>query len=128
MEMVRHLPHGLDHLLGRRFQGGVNLSIGEWQKIAVARAYMRDAPVLVLDEPASSMDARAEFEIFRRFADLSVGKISIFITHRFGTVRMADRILVLEDGRVAEAGGHEDLLAADGPYSKLFRLQAASYV
>ncbi|MSR35166.1 MAG: ABC transporter ATP-binding protein [Gemmatimonadetes bacterium] len=126
-DVIERLPEGLDHMLGRRFDGGANLSGGEWQKIALARAYMRDAQVLVLDEPTAALDARAEFQVFRRFSELTAGRIAVLISHRFSTVRMADRILVLEGGRVIEQGSHEALLAADGVYADLFKLQAAGY-
>ncbi|HEU0119052.1 MAG TPA: ABC transporter ATP-binding protein [Bryobacteraceae bacterium] len=121
------LPNGYDQMLGRRFEGGSDLSMGQWQKIALGRAYMRDAQLLVLDEPTSSLDARAEFEVFQRFADLTRGKMAILISHRFSTVRMADRILVLNGGRIEEEGTHEQLLAKAGRYAELFELQAAGY-
>jgi ATP-binding cassette, subfamily B, bacterial len=114
-------------MLGRRFEGGVDLSGGQWQKVALARAYMREAQVLILDEPTAALDARAEYEVFQRFADLTEGKIAIIISHRFSTVRMADHILVLEDGVVLEEGSHEELLAREGRYAELFTLQAAGY-
>ncbi|HSR41202.1 MAG TPA: ABC transporter ATP-binding protein, partial [Longimicrobiales bacterium] len=126
-EVVGQLEAGLDHMLGRRFEGGANLSGGEWQKIALARAYMRDAQVLVLDEPTAALDARAEYEVFQRFSELTKGRMAVLNSHRFSTVRMADRILVLEDGRVTEDGSHEELLAAEGRYAELFTLQAAGY-
>ena len=114
-------------MLGRRFDGGADLSAGQWQKIALARAYMRDAQVLILDEPTASLDARAEFEVFQRFAELTRGKMAILISHRFSTVRMADHILVLENGAILETGSHDELLALGGRYSELFELQAAGY-
>jgi ATP-binding cassette subfamily B protein len=101
--------------------------MGQWQKIALARAYMRDAQLLVLDEPTSSLDARAEFEVFQRFSELTKGKMAILISHRFSTVRMADRIMVLGDGRIVEEGTHAQLLARGGRYAELFELQAAGY-
>ena len=125
--MIARLPQGYDQPLGKRFNEGVDLSGGEWQKIAIARAYMREADVLILDEPTAALDARAEYEVFQRFRDLSRGKTAILISHRFSTVRMADRILVLENGRVVEAGAHEDLVAAGGRYAELFELQASGY-
>jgi ATP-binding cassette, subfamily B, bacterial len=114
-------------MLGRRFEGGVDLSTGQWQKISLARAYMRDAQILILDEPTASLDARAEFEVYQRFVDLTAGKMAILISHRFSTVRMADRILVLEDGRIVEQGSHQQLVSLAGKYSELFELQAAGY-
>jgi ATP-binding cassette, subfamily B, bacterial len=125
--VIDALPQRYGTMLGRRFEGGVDLSGGQWQKVALARAYLRDAQVLILDEPTAALDARAEFEVFQRFADLTRGKIAILISHRFSTVRMADRILVMEDGRVLEEGGHEDLIASGGRYAELFGLQAAGY-
>jgi len=125
--VVAGLPRGYDQSLGKRFNEGSDLSGGEWQKIAIARAYMRDADVLILDEPTAALDARAEYEVFQRFRDLSRGKTAILISHRFSTVRMADRILVLENGRVAESGAHEDLVASGGRYAELFELQASGY-
>jgi ATP-binding cassette subfamily B protein len=126
-EVVAQLPHHYEQMLGRRFDGGVDLSGGEWQKIALARAYLRDAQLLVLDEPTAALDARSEFEVFQRFAELTAGKMALFISHRFSTVRMADRIVVLESGRIAEEGSHNQLLARAGRYSEMFELQAASY-
>ncbi|PUZ23468.1 ABC transporter ATP-binding protein [Chitinophaga parva] len=125
--VVAKLPNGYQQALGRRFNNGVDLSGGEWQKIALARAYMRDATVLILDEPTAALDARAEYEVFQRFAELTHGKSAILISHRFSTVRMADRIMVLEKGTVLEIGSHEELLARDGRYAELFHLQAAGY-
>jgi len=125
--VIDALPAGFEQMLGRRFDGGVDLSAGQWQKIALARAYMRDAQVLVLDEPTASLDARAEFEVFRQFTTLTRGKMAVLISHRFSTVRMADRILVLEAGQIVEQGSHEDLVAGGGRYSELFELQAAGY-
>jgi ATP-binding cassette subfamily B protein len=125
--VIGRLPQGLEQMLGRRFDGGVDLSVGEWQKMALARAYMRDAQVLILDEPTASLDARAEYEVFLRFADLTRGRMAVLISHRFSTVRMADRILVLEGGGIREQGTHEELLGLGGHYAELFRLQAAGY-
>ncbi len=125
--VVESLPERYETMLGRRFEGGVDLSGGQWQKVALARAYMRDAQVLILDEPTAALDARAEYEVFQRFADLTQGKMAIIISHRFSTVRMADRILVLENGEVLEEGSHEELLAREGRYAELFRLQAEGY-
>ncbi len=126
-EVIARLPGSYEQMLGRRFDGGVDLSGGEWQKIALARAYLRDAQVLILDEPTAALDARSEFEVFRRFADLTAGKMALFISHRFSTVRMADRIVVLENGRVIEDGSHARLTSLGGRYAEMFEMQAASY-
>ena len=125
--VIRRLPRGFEQILGRRFEGGVDLSGGEWQKVALARAYLRDAQILILDEPTASLDARSEFEVFQRFAELTQGKMALLISHRFSTVRMADRILVLEDGRIAEEGSHNRLIALGGRYAAMFEMQAAAY-
>ncbi len=125
--VIARLPQRYEQPLGRRFKDGVELSGGEWQKIAIARAYMRDGAVLVLDEPTAALDARAEYEVFRRFRDLAAGRTCLIISHRFSTVRMADRIVVLEAGRVEEQGAHADLVARGGRYAALFELQAAGY-
>jgi len=126
-EVIGKLPKGYEQMLGKFFKGGVDLSGGEWQKIAIARAYMRAAPLLILDEPTAALDARSEYGVFQRFKDLSAGKTAVIISHRFSTVRMADRILVLGNGRVVEVGNHEELVAAGGQYAELFELQAAGY-
>jgi len=126
-EMIERLPNRYDQLIGRRFKTGVDLSGGQWQKLAIARAYMRDAQVMILDEPTAALDARAEFEVFQRFKELSHGKTAVLISHRFSSVRMADRILVLADGRLEASGTHEQLLAQGGRYAELFELQAAGY-
>lgn len=126
--VVQDLPGGYQQMLGRRFAEGVELSGGQWQKIALARAYMRDAQLLILDEPTSALDARAEHEVFQRFADLIEGKAAVLISHRFSTVRMADRILFLENGQLLELGSHEELLQKGGKYAELFRLQAKGYL
>ena len=118
---------GYGQLLGRRFEGGVDLSGGEWQKVALARAYLREAQLLILDEPTAALDARAEFEVFQRFSDLTGGRMAVLISHRFSTVRMADRILVLRQGELAEEGSHEELVHRGGLYAELFQLQAAGY-
>ena len=126
-DVVETLPQGYETMLGRRFEGGVDLSGGQWQKVALGRAYMRDAQLLILDEPTAALDARAEFEVFNRFSELTEGKMAVLISHRFSTVRMANRILVLEHGTVLEDGTHDTLLALDGRYAELFQLQAAGY-
>ncbi|HET7126528.1 MAG TPA: ABC transporter ATP-binding protein [Lysobacter sp.] len=126
-EVIASLPMGYDQLIGRRFKTGVDLSGGQWQKIAIARAYMRDAQVMILDEPTAALDARSEFEVFQRFKDLSEGRTAVLISHRFSSVRMADRILVLADGKVEASGTHAELMAQGGRYAELFELQAAGY-
>ena len=126
-EVVAKLPAGYDQVIGRRFRTGVDLSGGEWQKIAIARAYMRDAQVLILDEPTAALDARAEYEVFQRFKELSAGKSALLISHRFSSVRMADRIVVLAEGKVEDMGTHAELMARGGRYKELFELQAAGY-
>lgn len=126
-EVINKLPAGYDQVIGKRFKTGVDLSGGEWQKVAIARAYMRDAQVLILDEPTAALDARSEFEVFQRFKELSAGKTAVLISHRFSSVRMADRILVLADGTVEAMGTHEELLSQRGRYAELFELQAAGY-
>jgi ATP-binding cassette, subfamily B, bacterial len=125
--LLPRLAGGYRQMLGRRFDGGVDLSGGEWQKIALARAYMRTAQLLILDEPTAALDARAEYEVFVRFSELMAGRMAVVISHRFSTVRMADRIIVLKDGRVVEQGTHEALVAGDGLYAELFAMQAAGY-
>jgi ATP-binding cassette subfamily B protein len=125
--VISALPAAYRQMLGRRFEGGVDLSMGQWQKISLARAYMRDAQILILDEPTASLDARAEFQVYQRFVELTTGKMAVLISHRFSTVRMADRILVLERGRIEEQGSHRHLVALGGKYSELFELQAAGY-
>ena len=126
-QVIARLPDHFEQMLGRRFEGGVDLSGGEWQKVALARAYLRDAQLLVLDEPTAALDARSEYEVFQRFAELTAGKMALFISHRFSTVRMADRIVVLENGKIAEEGSHAQLAAKGGRYAEMFELQAASY-
>jgi len=125
--VINRLPKSYEQMLGRRFEGGVDLSGGEWQKVALARAYLREAQVLVLDEPTAALDARAEFEVFERFNELTKGKMALFISHRFSTVRMAERIIVLENGAIAEEGNHDSLIALGGRYAEMFDLQASSY-
>jgi len=126
-QVIATLPLHYEQMLGRRFEEGVDLSGGEWQKVALARAYLRDAQVLILDEPTAALDARSEFEVFQRFAELTEGKMALFISHRFSTVRMADRIVVLANGRIAEQGNHQQLMALGGRYAEMFEMQAASY-
>lgn len=126
-EVIKGLPKGYEQLLGKRFSEGLDLSGGQWQKIALARAYMRDAQLLVLDEPTSALDARAEYEVFQRFSELIKDKTAVLISHRFSTVRMADIILFMEHGRLLEMGSHADLLAVGGRYAELFKLQAQGY-
>lgn len=126
--VIEQLPERYEQMLGRRFKNGVELSGGQWQKIALGRAYMRDAQLLILDEPTSALDARAEHEVFQRFAELITGKSAVLISHRFSTVRMADRILVLENGQLVEIGSHEELLEKKGKYAELFTLQAKGYL
>jgi ATP-binding cassette, subfamily B, bacterial len=125
--LLPRFENGYQQMLGRRFDDGVDLSGGEWQKIALARAYIRDAQVLILDEPTAALDARAEYEVFLRFSELVAGRMAVLISHRFSTVRMADRIIVLRNGKVEEQGSHEELLAKHGLYEELFTMQAAGY-
>lgn len=126
-EMIETFPDRYDQMLGRRFEGGVDLSTGQWQKIALARAHMRDGQVLILDEPTASLDARAEYEVYRRFVNVTGGRIIILISHRFSTVRMADRIVVLAQGQIVEQGSHQELVSHGGKYAELFHAQAAGY-
>jgi ATP-binding cassette subfamily B protein len=126
-EVIARLPAGFEQMLGRRFEGGVDLSGGEWQKLALARAYLRNSQLFILDEPTAALDARSEYEVFQRFAELTTGKMALFISHRFSTVRMADRIVVLESGRIVEEGTHDQLTHIGGRYAEMFELQAASY-
>ena len=125
--VIRKLPKNYDQILGSRFEGGVDLSGGEWQKLALARAYLRDAQLLILDEPTAALDARSEREVFQRFAELTKGRMSLLISHRFSTVRMADRILVLDGGRISEEGHHDHLIQTGGVYAEMFEMQAANY-
>jgi len=126
-QVIDTLPRGYDQVIGRRFKNGVDLSGGQWQKIAIARAYMRDAQVMILDEPTAALDARAEYEVFQRFKELSDDKTAVLISHRFSSVRMADRILVLNEGRIEASGTHVELMGQAGRYAELFELQAAGY-
>jgi ATP-binding cassette subfamily B protein len=125
--VVAKLPNGLHQMLGRRFEGGTDLSGGEWQKFALARAYMRDAQVLILDEPTASLDARSEYEVFQHFVELAQDCMTVLVSHRFSTVRIAQRILVLDDGQIREQGTHEQLLERGGRYAESFNLQAEGY-
>ena len=125
--IIENLPEGYETMLGRWFRGGHELSVGQWQKIALARAFMRDAEILVLDEPTAALDAETEYEIFRHFQELTEGKTAILISHRFSTVRMADRIVVIQEGRIAEIGSHPELLRQEGIYAHLFSMQAQGY-
>jgi ATP-binding cassette subfamily B protein len=125
--VIEGLPQGYETVLGKWFDGGVNLSGGEWQKVALGRAFMREAQILILDEPSAALDAKAEYELFSRLQELAHGRTAIFISHRFSTVRQADRILVFEQGSLIESGTHEELVALGGRYAELFNLQAASY-
>ena len=126
-EVAATLPQGFETPLTRRFEGGVDLSGGEWQKVALARAFVRDAALVILDEPTAALDAEAEYRLFERFRQLVAGKTALLISHRFSTVRMADQILVLEGGRIIEAGGHAELIALGGRYATLFEMQAGRY-
>ena len=126
-QTIARLPQGYEQMLGRRFEQGVDISGGEWQKVALARAYLRDAQLLILDEPTAALDARSEFEVFHRFAELTAGKMALFISHRFSTVRSADRIIVLENGKIAEEGSHDQLASLRGRYAEMFEMQASSY-
>jgi ATP-binding cassette subfamily B protein len=125
--LLPRFKNGYRQMLGRRFEEGVDLSGGEWQKVALARAYLRTAQVLILDEPTAALDARAEYEVFVRFSELVAGRMAVLISHRFSTVRMADRILVLSGGKLKEEGSHEELVARGGLYAELFNMQAAGY-
>ncbi len=126
-EVIARMPGGIEQQLGRRFEGGVDLSGGEWQRMALARAYLRDAQLLVLDEPTAALDARSEQEVFQRFAELTQGKMSLLISHRFSTVKMTDRIVVLSHGVLTEEGTHDELIRRGGLYAEMFEMQAASY-
>jgi ATP-binding cassette, subfamily B, bacterial len=126
--VIERLPEQYETTLGRMFSGGVELSGGEWQKVALARGFMRESPqLLVLDEPTAALDAQAEFEVYERFRDLTEGRTTLLISHRFSTVRMADHIVVLEDGHIVEQGPYDALIAAAGTYARLYELQAQRY-
>jgi ATP-binding cassette subfamily B protein len=126
-EFIEKLPNRYDNTLGKWFEQGEELSIGQWQKVALARAFMRDAPLLVLDEPTASLDPEAEYEVFRQFIELTRGKMTILISHRFSTVRLADRIIVFDEGEIIEQGSHQKLMAQNGLYARLFNMQAEGY-
>jgi ATP-binding cassette, subfamily B, bacterial len=126
-EVLERLPQGYDTLLGKLFDGGHELSIGEWQKVALARALLRDSPILILDEPTSAMDAKAEAELFERFHELARGRMAILISHRLSTVKMVDRIFVVDQGQIVEQGTHDSLLRRQGLYASLFLTQAQHY-
>jgi ATP-binding cassette subfamily B protein len=126
--VLEGLPKGYDAALGRWFDEGVNLSGGEWQKVALSRAFLREAPILMLDEPTSALDAEAEYELFARLRDLAHGRTALYISHRFSTVRQADRILLLDQGHLVEEGTHRELMDLGGGYAELFTLQASAYV
>jgi ATP-binding cassette subfamily B protein len=124
---IARLPHGYDTILGRQFADGAELSLGEWQKLALARAFVRDAQIIILDEPTAALDPRSEAEVFEQFTALAVGRTTLVISHRLATVRNADRIFVMADGRLVESGSHDALMARDGIYAHLFETQARSY-
>ena len=126
-EVATTLPQGVDTLLGKEFHEGQELSVGQWQKLAIARAYFRPAEMLILDEPASALDAQAEAAVYEHFARMAAERTVVLISHRLGSCRIADRVLVLRAGRLIEAGTHDELLARDGAYAELYRLQAAWY-
>ena len=121
------LPAGYDTQLTRRFEGGVELSGGEWQKVGLARGFVRDAGLVILDEPTAALDAEAEYQLFQQFRAIAVGRTALLISHRFSTVRMADQILVLDDGRIIEAGSHHKLVGLGGRYAALYEMQAGRY-
>lgn len=127
-QVIATLEDGYQTCLGKMFKGGVNLSGGQWQKIAMAKAFMTDAPILILDEPTAALNAIAEYELFERFRTLTEGKMTFFVSHRFSTVQLAARIVVLENSRIIEIGSHSELMANKGLYAKMFNLQASSYI
>jgi ATP-binding cassette subfamily B protein len=125
--VIERLPKGLDNMVGKNFEGGTEFSGGEWQKIAIARAMLRQAPLLILDEPTASLDARSEYEIFEKFVEMSKGKTVFLITHRLSTVKIADKVLVLKNGEIVETGNHYDLIKSNGYYAELYKMQAEKY-
>ena len=124
---ISRLTNGFETILGKQYRGGEELSIGEWQKVALSRAFLRDAQLIILDEPTSAMSARAEYELFQTFRQLLNGRAALLISHRFSTVRMADRICVMENGMIVEEGNHDQLISADKRYAKMYEMQAHSY-
>jgi ATP-binding cassette, subfamily B, bacterial len=126
-EYLSSLPHGYQTILSPEYDGGRDLSVGQWQRVALARAFLRDAPLIILDEPTASLDPRAEHELFRRIRRLYAGHTVLLISHRYNTVRDADHIYVLDQGRIIEHGAHDQLIASHGVYAELFALQAAAY-
>jgi ATP-binding cassette subfamily B protein len=126
-ELIENLPQNYQTLLGKEFEGGHDLSYGQWQKLAIARAYLREAQLVLLDEPASALDARTEYEVYRQFRDVAQGRTIVLISHRLGSARLADRILFLQHGRITEAGAHDELIALNGSYAQLYTMQAAWY-
>ncbi|MEL6936531.1 MAG: ABC transporter ATP-binding protein, partial [Cyanobacteria bacterium J06607_17] len=127
-DVIEQLDEGYQTILGKMFSGGVDLSGGQWQKIGLARAFMSDAQILILDEPTAAVDAIAEHDLFQRFRQLTQGKMTFLVSHRFSTVRMADRIVVLDQGKITEVGTHTELMAHSGRYAEMFDLQAESYL
>ena len=127
-EFLERLPNGLETILSRMFEGGRDLSVGQWQRVALARAFFRNAPFIILDEPTASLDPRAEHALFEALRELLSGRTILFISHRLSTVRSADRIYVLHEGKIVERGTHDELLAEGGRYADLFNLQAAAYL
>ena len=125
--VVNTLEKGYETRLGKMFKGGVDLSGGQWQKIGMARAFMTDAPILILDEPTAALDAIAEYELFEKFRTLTAGKMTFFVSHRFSTVQLADRIVVLENSKIVEVGSHSELMQQNGLYAEMFLKQASSY-
>ena len=125
--MIQTLPEGIDTLLGPVFEGGQELSVGQWQKLALAQSFMRDSSIIVLDEPTASMDPMAEAELFKRFAELAEGRMTLLISHRLGSCRMADHILVMKHGQLVEQGSHEELMQLQGEYYRMFESQSVAY-